>query len=347
MKSPNLDLVSRLRSDTAALALPEGRRVGKPGHDVARLFLLQRLREIGLRPFRGQDFALPYEMPHPNNGKPQRFTNLVGVIPGRDRSLPPLLLGAHYDSVIDAPCADDNATSVALNLAIAETFVDEPLGRDLVIALFDAEEPPHFLGPTMGSLRFYEDHCRGIDFAGVVVSDLIGHDFQVSDLGAKTRGIDLLLPQAKDFVFVLGAESDPAFPGIVEETARETKGLRILPTLNRYIGNLSDHHAFERDGHPFLFLSCAQGRYYHDPLDTLDWINFRKLARITEFVTGALRRMDERPGQRGRGPVDPFDFEQRMIRRALGPALPVIMKAIGYGLPESRQQMDEYAKALV
>ena len=56
----------------------------------------------------------------------------MGVVPGRDRSLPPVLLGAHYDSVIDAPCVDDNATSVALNLAIAEEYVLRPLERDLV-----------------------------------------------------------------------------------------------------------------------------------------------------------------------------------------------------------------------
>ena len=108
------------------------------------------------------------------------FCNLVGVIPGRDRSLPPLLVGAHYDSVIDAPCADDNATSVALNLAIAEAFVGSPLERDLIIAFFDAEEPPFFRSQYMGSTRFFEDHCAGIQFAGVIVTDLIGHDLDVS-----------------------------------------------------------------------------------------------------------------------------------------------------------------------
>ncbi len=347
MKTLKQDLVTRLRADTAALALPEGRRVGQPGHDLARAYLLGRLRDIGLDPFLGNGLELTYNRSHPATGKPQRFTNLIGVIPGSDRSLPPLLLGAHYDSVIDAPCADDNATSVALNLAIAEAFVDEPLERDLIIALFDAEEPPHFLGSTMGSRRFYEDHCGGIDFAGVIVSDLIGHDLRLSDLNVRAPGLDLLVPHAKEVVFVLGAESDSEFPAIVEETAAETSGLRVFPTLNRYIGNLSDHHAFERDGQPFLFLSCAQGRYYHDPLDNLDWINFRKLARITEFVAGLLRRIDQRPGQRGRRRVDPFEFESRMIRKALGPGLPLLVRAAGHPLPESRKDLDAMIKALV
>jgi hypothetical protein len=96
----------------------------------------------------------------------------VGVVPGRDRSLPPVLLGAHYDSVIDAPCVDDNSTSVALNLAIAEEYVLRPLERDLVIAFFDAEEPPFFLGDTMGSRRFCEDHCRDTRFVADVMEEI-------------------------------------------------------------------------------------------------------------------------------------------------------------------------------
>lgn len=334
------NLPARLRADTAALALPEGRRVGQPGHDVAREYLLGRLRDIGLAPFLGRSFALPYDRPHPTTGKVQRFTNLVGVIPGRNPNLAPLLLGAHYDSVIDAPCADDNATSVALNLAIAEDFVDHPLERDLIIALFDAEEPPHFLGTTMGSSRFHEDHCQGIDFAGVIVSDLIDHDLSLADMGVAVPMIDRLVPQAKEIVFVLGAESDPGFPAIVEEAAAEMKGLRIFPTLNRYIGNLSDHHSFEKQGQPFLFLSCAQGRYYHHQKDDLKWINFDKLARITDFVAGLLRRIDERPGERGRVRVDPFEFEVRMIRKAAGPALPILLKVLGREIPASRGELD-------
>ena len=343
----NRQLIQQLEADTAALALPEGRRVGQPGHDVAREYLLGRLENLGLVPFRGDSFELRYEGTHPRTRKNQRFANLVGVIPGEDRNLAPILLGAHYDSVIDAPCADDNATSVAMNLAIAEDFLQRPLQRDLIIALFDAEEPPHFLGPTMGSTRFHEDHCADVDFAAVIVSDLIGHDLKLSDLGVDVPGVDLMLPHARDVVFLLGAESDAVFPDIVEEIARETKKLRVFPTLNRYVGNLSDHHSFAKQGQPFLFLSCAQGRYYHDERDTLDWINFSKLARITEFVTGLIEKIDETPGDPYREPVDPLDFELRMIREAVGPPLRPILKSFGITMPESREEMDALMGMLV
>ena len=77
-------------------------------------------------------------------------------------------------------------------------------------------------------------------------------DLSLSDTGVPVPMIDLLVPRAKEIVFVLGAESDPHFPAIVEEAAAELKGLRVFPTLNRYIGNLSDHHSFEKQGRPPL-----------------------------------------------------------------------------------------------
>jgi hypothetical protein len=347
MKLSPRNLIQRLTADTSALAMPEGRRVGQPGHAKALRYLTQRLTELGLAPWKGNQFALTYELPHPNTGKPQEFTNLIGVIPGKDRTLPPLLLGAHYDSVIDAPCADDNATSVALNLAIAEEFAGGELERDLIIALFDAEEPPHFLGTTMGSLRFVEDHCRGLAFAGVIVSDLIGHDLKLADFGVNIPGVDFLMPQVGKTVFVLGAESAAAFPGIVEEAAAETKGLKVFPTLSRYIGAPSDHYAFEKAGHPTLFLSCAQGRYYHHEKDDLNWINFKKLACITEFVAACLRKIDERPGGATTEVPDTVDFEVRMIRQAVGPLLPLLMKRYGVAMPTTRKEMDALIKLLV
>jgi hypothetical protein len=77
-------------------------------------------------------------------------------------------------------------------------------------------------------------------------------DLSLSDMGVPVPMIDRLVPQAKEIVFVLGAGSDPCFPAIVEEAPAELTGLRVFPTLNLYIGNLSDHHSFEKQGRPPL-----------------------------------------------------------------------------------------------
>ena len=359
-KEAGMNPGDRIESDVRAIALPRGRRVGQPGHDVAREYLRGRLEEIGLEPFCGDSFELPFQAAEVYSGEEITFTNLVGVVPGADRNLPPVLVGAHYDSVIDAPCADDNATSVAVALAAAETFVREPLQRDVVIAIFDSEEPPYFLSPSMGSIRFYEDHCAETRFACALIMDLISHDVE---LGITPAGS--LPPEAEERVrqllFITGAESGGHLPGAVEAAAASVDGLNVVPTLNAYVGDMSDHHAFRLDGQPYLFLSCGQGEYYHqeeDSLETPGWINFDKTRRVFELVIEILREVDGTldTGDEGEhddpteplapDPVDTTEFEIRHLERALGPLLPEFLAQVGLKELRTRQDIDRIAGAL-
>lgn len=338
-------LAKRLTEHSQALALPKGRRVGQPGHDVARDYLLRQMQRTRLVPFHGDSFELTYERPHPNTRQPQQFTNLVGVIPGKNRTLPPILIGAHYDSVIDAPCVDDNATSVAKTLVLAEEYAHRPLERDLIIAFFDSEEPPFFLGETMGSRRFVEDYCQSIRFAAVIITDLIGHDATDCEL-PYIEYLKPLAPHLRKLIAVMGAETNATFPGIVEAAAQQAEGLRVLPTQYGYVGPVSDHAAFSKAGHPFLFLSCGQGTHYHKPTDDMRWINFDKLAHITRFVADLIDRIDQTPTDADTTPCDPFAMEMRMTRKALGFLLPLALRAFKLRMPESRAQLEEWAEAL-
>ena len=201
---------SQLRADVAALATADGRLVGTPGHDRARDFLCQRLSVLGLEPYADNGgFILPYQ----HNG--QNFENIVGVIPGADRHARPVLLGAHYDSVIAAPCADDNAAAVAITLAVAEHLRQAPPARDVLVAFFDAEEPPHFLMPSMGSIRFVLDQmdARGVGLA--FIQDLTGHAVDLP----LPEAVSVALSRLKDLLFMTGAESHPQLAGIVQGDA--------------------------------------------------------------------------------------------------------------------------------
>jgi len=70
-----------------------------------------------------------------------QVANLVGVLPGWDRSLPPILLMAHYDSVPGSPGAADDATGVAAILeSVRAIQARGPAPRDLVVLFTDGEE---------------------------------------------------------------------------------------------------------------------------------------------------------------------------------------------------------------
>jgi len=328
-----------IRDVTTQLSLPRGRRVGQPGHNVAKQYLLEQMSTLNLVPFRQhRNLDLTF---HRDS---QDFSNLIGVLRGKNPSLAPILVGAHYDSVIDAPCSDDNATAVAVTLTIAKVFQQHQIQRDLVIALFDSEEPPHFLTDSMGSTRFYQDHCQDFDFAAAIIMDLIGHDVELGD-----HKMQLLFPSIRNLVAVTGCESQPILPGVVAAAADASSDLCIVPTLNEYVGDMSDHHIFRLAGVPFLFLSCGRGKYYHSRNDDLNWIRFDKVTAIAHFVERLVLELDHRstPNSHRAQLHDPYEFEIARIQQALGPGLPIALQSMGIGPKlRDRRDLDRFIRTL-
>ena len=67
--------------------------------------------------------------------------NLVGVLPGRDRSLPAIALMAHYDSVPASPGAADDAAGAAAALEAVRAIAARGVpARDVIVLLTDGEE---------------------------------------------------------------------------------------------------------------------------------------------------------------------------------------------------------------
>jgi hypothetical protein len=72
---------------------------------------------------------------------PARTVTLVGVLPGKDRVAPAVLLMAHHDSVWDSPGASDDTAGVATALEVARQVASKgPPPRDLIVLLTDGEE---------------------------------------------------------------------------------------------------------------------------------------------------------------------------------------------------------------
>ena len=272
-----------MRSIVESLALPNGRPVGSAGHDQARAYLLRQMKAAGLE---GSDAGCGFELPFCVGG--QEFCNLIGRLPGRDPTQDPMLIGAHYDTCGEQPGADDNAAAIAIALTAIPQLRDLGLKRSILIAFFDSEEPPWFLTPSMGSIHFYhEQRKEPVHFS--LIMDLVGHDVP--------------MPGLQDLLFLTGMESDPGLESIVIDN-RKTQGIRVVPTLNSYIGDLSDHHAFRLDKRPYLFLSCGHWEHYHQATDTPEKLNYSKMASIRDFMIAAIRQADAAPLD---GPFEGYD----------------------------------------
>jgi hypothetical protein len=121
---------ARAMADVRVIAR-EPHPVGSPANARVRDHLLARLTALGLAPAvqRGERSGV-------------RVENVIGVLPGSDRSAPALLLMAHYDSVPRSPGAADDAAGVAAILEAVRAFnaSGERPARDVVVLLTDGEE---------------------------------------------------------------------------------------------------------------------------------------------------------------------------------------------------------------
>jgi Zn-dependent M28 family amino/carboxypeptidase len=85
--------------------------------------------------------------------------NLEIVRPGITNPDEIVIIGAHYDSVINSPGANDNATGVAALLEISRRLQDQAPARTMRFVAFVNEEPPFYRTGEMGSL-VYARACK-------------------------------------------------------------------------------------------------------------------------------------------------------------------------------------------
>ena len=301
--SMNPELLERtLRS----FVTPEGRAIGTQGNKRARRFIIDRLKKDEIGPYSDGGYCYPY-----GNSfiKGAESVNIVARIPGSKTNERPILIGAHYDTCGPNPGADDNAAAVAILLHISPLVTRLNLKRDVIVAFFDAEEPPSFGNPSMGSVRFYEDHLENTkdsDSACIpacaVIMDLVGHDIPITGM--------------EDALAVTGFDSSAVLTEI-ETCDLRSEGVTVLKTVDLGL-DLSDHIIFKEKGVPFLFLTCGVGPYYHTSQDTVETLNFTKIAGTGSVLLKMLDELDRvdfrTPGNRkpplGSGSTRKLEIDQ-------------------------------------
>lgn len=130
--------------------------IGSAGNARVRDHLVRRMTALGLSPQVQTGQAI--ERVERKGGVlfyGGAVENIVGVLPGKDRSRPALALMAHYDSVPHSPGAADDATGVAVLLETIRALKAEgsPPERDVVLILTDGEE-----AGLLGARAFFAEH---------------------------------------------------------------------------------------------------------------------------------------------------------------------------------------------
>lgn len=140
--------------------------IGSADHDRVREYLKARMASLGLSPRVHVSAALEKRVfgddAYIFGGSVE---NLVGVLPGKDRNAPALLLMAHYDSVPGSPGAADDATGVAAIFEVVRALKTKGVpARDVIVLITDGEE-----AGLLGARAFFaEDPLR--KRAGLVIN---------------------------------------------------------------------------------------------------------------------------------------------------------------------------------
>lgn len=199
-----------------------------------------------------------------------------------------LLIGAHYDSVIGSPGANDNGSGVACLLELSRLFARLTPDISVRFVAFVNEEPPFFMWKQMGSL-VYAKMARGRGDNIRLMASLETMGYFRSERGSQRYPplFRALHPDRGDFIaFIsnLGSRrlmrrAAAAFRAHSDFPLEQTATLAFIPGVA-----WSDHFSFWRQRYrAFMVTDTAFYRYpyYHTANDTPEKLDYASLAQVT------------------------------------------------------------------
>lgn len=191
-----------------------------------------------------------------------KVNNVIGKIDGKDKSLPPFILSAHFDHVgFDAdgtiyPGALDNASGTSFLIECARYFKDKEPNRTIVFAAFNAEEEG-----LIGSEYFVTHPTVNITNAEDLNFDMVG--------SAKKIPLTLLSSPTR------------------QESSKKLKDAARSSSvgINTMYEDNSDHAPFCANGINSTTLIHSDDSKIHSPEDTIDNIDkdrFMDVFKVTE-----------------------------------------------------------------
>ena len=136
--------------------------------------------------------------------------------PSQGGELPPLLIGAHYDTVSGSPGADDNASGLVVLLEVASQLSTQPLVRPVWLVAFCLEEQDR-LGSQAFVSRLRAEHR---ELAGAIILECVG--FARSEVGTQQPppAVPIAVPTRGDFLAIVGNEASRSLVHQLEQEAQ-------------------------------------------------------------------------------------------------------------------------------
>ncbi len=209
-----------------------------------------------------------------------------------------LIAGAHYDVYGDLPGADTNASGVAGLLESARLIAQQQPELDYGIDLvaYSLEEPPFFGNSEMGShVHARSLFAEGVSVLGMLCFEMIG--YFSGEPGSQQFPDPKLVAQYPDtgnFIIVVGIEKYAAFTRQVFEQMKAVADIDVQMILfpePHSLAGMSDQRSYWAFDYPALMIndtSFLRNPHYHLPTDTIDTLDFPKMASVVSATVQAM-----------------------------------------------------------
>jgi hypothetical protein len=273
---------------SAARAMVDDRVIARAPHPTGsaedaevRAYLVTRLQAMGLEtsiPGGTMDrkAAERLDQWRGHAAPPPPLVNVLGILPGKDRALPAVLLMAHHDSVWGSPGAADDGAGVASTLEVVRAIKagGQP-PRDLMVLLTDGEE----LGLEGAKAFFAHDPHRA--HVGVIVN-------------METRG-----GGGRASMFETGSDNG-AMMALFGQAVHRPVSTSLSVFIYKKLPNSTDYTVAKTLGYPgFNFAFIGRPSQYHSPMatpDALDQGALQDMGRQVLDLTRALLAAPALPG---------------------------------------------------
>ncbi len=216
--------------------------------------------------------------------------NIAAEIRGSEQPEKILIIGAHYDSVMGTPGANDNGSGTASMLVLANLFRDAKPKITLRFVAFTNEEPPYFQNRGLMGSWVYAEKCRkeNQDIVGVLSLETMGYFTDAEDSQKYPAPLNLMYPSTGNFIGFVSNLNSRQFQNRVIKTFRENAKIpsegASLPSATPGVG-WSDHWSFWQEGYLGIMVTdTAPFRYphYHEQSDTPDKIDYESLEKVID-----------------------------------------------------------------
>jgi len=286
-------LAARLRKHVEELALGIGIRHAEHGDS------LRRSAKYCASQFVQRDFDVEIES-FDFQGVSQQI--VVAEITGRRKPKEVIVIGAHYDTVLGSPGADDNASGVAALIEIASLLKDVPMDKTVRFVAFPNEEYHGEDWRNMGSYHHAKrSHDRGDQLVGMISLEMLG--YFSNEIGSQKYPFpfNLFYPERGNFIGFIGNYASRDWVRRVVRNFRELAAFpsegAAAPERFKDIAR-SDHWSFWQFDCPALMVTDTSNfrfPYLHGMDDTPDKVDFDAMARITLGLAKVIVKLAQAP----------------------------------------------------